>query len=541
MKIRLQLVILAVVGLISCELFAQSVVSAADSADEIVSTATPNPQSAVAASTAPPLVIAELISVNYSSLATGTWSSLPDGTKKWIFTYNLVDAEAIGVYFSVLKIPTGGLLKIESDIDAIVLDEETNEDGGGYATRKIYGETLTFTYEIGPEYNGKLYLNINQIAKYVEGDYGFNSSDACMVNVNCSEGNLYRKQQRSVVRIDAPTSDGLISFTGTLINNTSEDCRPYVLTSNYDFLKEGNPDLESFIFYFNYEVLNCGDEEVEPTLQSLTGCQYRASSTDLETGNSVKSDFCLLELNDAIPEEFNVYMSGWSINNNVSNNGVSIHHPAGDVKKISSYDEALQAASYSEYDTETIDEGEHHWKLKFSNTDNGLGMIQPGSIGAPLFDSEGYLIGTLSGSEADCSLTDAYVYFGKMAQHWSSNGSEAHRQLKVWLDPNNLGLDQLEGREANCAFGIGIDEETPSLFHVIPNPASDHIKISVENTSTDNVSIRIFNYLGQTLYTTTVRDQQDTFVDVSQYNNGVYFVHLTIGGKSSIQKLILSH
>lgn len=539
MKVRLHLTTLVILGLASCGLFAQSTSSSVISADQNVSSIVSDSQASVA-STAAPLVIAELIPVNYSALGSGSWSALPDGTKKWTFNYSLPGSEAIGIYFSTLKIPQGGILKIESAVDLLSLDETTNEDGGAYATRKIYGDQLLFTYEIGPEYTGKLYLQINQIAKYVEGDYGFNSSDACMVNVNCTEGDLYRKQQRSVVRIDAPTEDGLISFTGTLVNNTSGDCRPYVLTSNYEFLKEGNVDLESFVFYFNYEVLNCGEELEEPALQSLTGCKYRASSTDLEAGNSVKSDFCLLELNDAIPEEYNAYMSGWSINNNVSNEGVSIHHPVGDVKKISSYNEAVQSASYAEYDPASLDEGDYHWKLKFTNTDNGLGMIQPGSIGAPLFDDNGYLIGTLSGSEANCLLTDKYVYFGKMAQHWSSNGSESYRQLKSWLDPDNSGIDHLEGREANCSFGVGIDEETSPLFSIVPNPASDQIKVSVAN-ATNNSSLSIFNYLGQTLYTSALDGQEDHYVNMSQYDNGVYFVHVIVNGESSVQKLILSH
>lgn len=541
MKVRLQLTLAAIMGLFSCGIFAQSLVSDAHVIDEIVNHVEADwQQVSSATSTSAPLVIADLLGVNFTHANTGTWSSFPDGSKKWVFSYALEGAEAIGVYFATLKIPEGATLRIESDVDGIILDQYTNEDDGGYATRKIYGSELIFTYEIEPGYSGKLYLHINKIAKYVEGDYGFNNSDACMVNVNCSEGSAYRKQQRSVVRIDAPTANGLISFTGTLVNNTSENCRPYILTSNYEFLKEGNPDLESFVFYFNYEVNNCNDAINEPSLQSMVGCQYVASSTDLELGNSVKSDFCLLELNDGIPEEFNAYLAGWSINNMVSDEGVVIHHPVGDVKKISTYTDALQSTTYHEFDPESLDEGDYHWKLKFSNTANGLGMVQPGSVGAPLFDNEGYLIGTLSGSEANCFLIDEDVYFGKMAQHWSSNGSEDFRQLRTWLDPENIGVDKLSGREANCQFGVGVNELNKHLFEIVPNPASDQIMISIADASKD-VSVRIYNYLGQAIYTSSQQAQENYYVNMSHYENGVYFVHVSIQGKTSVQKLILSH
>ena len=541
MKICLQLTISAILGLFSCGLSAQSLLSNVHVVDEIVNNVEAEwQQISSTTSISAPLVIADLIGVNYTHANTGTWSSFPDGSKKWVFNYNLEGAEAIGIYFATLKIPEGASLRIESDIDGIILDEFNNENDGGYATRKIYGDQLIFTYEINPGYIGKLYLHINKIARYVEGEYGFNSSDACMVNVNCSEGNLYRKEQRSVVRIDVPTVDGLISFTGTLVNNSSENCKPYILTSNYDFLKEENADLESFVFYFNYEVTDCNDEADEPKLQSMVGCQYVASSSDLEDGNSLKSDFCLLELNESIPEEFNAYFAGWSINNVVSNEGVVIHHPVGDVKKISTYTDALQSVSYAEFDPETLNEGDFHWKLKFSNTANGLGMVQPGSAGAPLFDNDGYLIGTLSGSEANCFLIDESVYFGKMAQHWSSNGSQDNRQLKTWLDPENLGIDKLEGREANCLFGVGVTETNNYAFEIIPNPASDQIKINVADASKD-VSITIYNYLGQSIYNSSNTAQESYFVNMSKYQSGVYFVHLTIQGKTSVQKLILSH
>ena len=53
--------------------------------------------------------------------------------------------------------------------------------------------------------------------------------------------------------------------------------------------------------------------------------------------------FCL---NQNIPDTFNVYYNGWNRKDTTSPSGVGIHHPEGDLKKISTYDKPLVTAYY---------------------------------------------------------------------------------------------------------------------------------------------------------------------------------------------------
>ena len=59
------------------------------------------------------------------------------------------------------------------------------------------------------------------------------------------------------------------------------------------------------------------------------------------------SDFTLVELNSNIPNSYNAFYAGWDRSNTAPTNGVSIHHPAGSAKKISTYSSNLTSDTYN--------------------------------------------------------------------------------------------------------------------------------------------------------------------------------------------------
>lgn len=120
--------------------------------------------------------------------------------------------------------------------------------------------------------------------------------------------------------------------TGSLINNTAEDKKPYILTSQHCLYSQvgkeaTEEEMKQWIFYFNYEHIRCGDERIAP-YHTITGCKLLASSS-LRGG----SDGMLLMLNRDIPENLDIYFNGWDRRDIPAVSGVCIHHPNGDVKK----------------------------------------------------------------------------------------------------------------------------------------------------------------------------------------------------------------
>jgi hypothetical protein len=131
----------------------------------------------------------------------------------------------------------------------------------------------------------------------------------------------------------------------------------------------------------------------------------------------------LVELNGTLPTTVNARMNGWSIETTPAVPGVGIHHPAGDIKKIS---------TYNTVSTTTWPGGASgaHWQVVWVANANGHGVTEGGSSGSPLFDANGRIIGTLTGGGSYCTATSSPDQYGKMTYHWESNGTTADAQLK---------------------------------------------------------------------------------------------------------------
>ena len=152
------------------------------------------------------------------------------------------------------------------------------------------------------------------------------------MNVNCNDGIPWQNQRNSALML-VSGSNGFCS--GALINNTQNDGKPYVLTANHCY---SNP--ASWIFRFNWQSSNCNNPGSSPSFVSLSGATLRAKRQP--------SDMCLVEItgglqNGTVPLSYNPYFSGYNNSNTPATSAVSIHHPAGDIKKISFDDNPVSA------------------------------------------------------------------------------------------------------------------------------------------------------------------------------------------------------
>ncbi|MEZ5083047.1 MAG: T9SS type A sorting domain-containing protein [Bacteroidales bacterium] len=84
----------------------------------------------------------------------------------------------------------------------------------------------------------------------------------------------------------------------------------------------------------------------------------------------------------------------------------------------------------------------------------------------------------------------------------------------------------------------GISMESGNdLFSVFPNPAGNYIVIeSDENFTFDEVNITDVN--GKTVLNLTITSSTST-IAIDQLNNGLYFVIVTKGNETHIQKLMI--
>jgi len=179
---------------------------------------------------------------------------------------------------------------------------------------------------------------------------------------------------------------------------------------------------------FNYESPGCTNIN-GPTNQTISGTMTVAN-------NSV-SDFALLSLGQRPPGSYRTYYAGWSRPNIPAQWSVGIHHPRGDIKKIShDYDPVVS----SDYEPERY-LPDSHWKVR----DWDQGTTEPGSSGSSLFDQNRRIVGQLHGGWAACG-NDLPDYYGKFSMSWDY-GSSSSTRLRDWLDPINSGPSTLDGME----------------------------------------------------------------------------------------------
>ncbi|RLD77174.1 MAG: serine protease, partial [Bacteroidetes bacterium] len=362
--------------------------------------------------------------VELSPENSGVWQQLASGEKVWQLKIQSKDAFAIGLIFNKFKLSRGVKLFMYSpDKKQIIgsFTQNNNKKNGWFSTIPLSGEVIILELNVPKDqFYGEIQLSgIVHDYKNAFGLKGYGSSGSCNVNVNCTEGDDWQNEKKSVVKY---TYNGYVC-TGALINNAAEDDTPYLLTANHCI--GSSSEAASAVFWFNYESENC-IATGNPSYQSIS------SSSLIATGGSL--DFSLLELSVEPPLDYDVYYSGWNRSTNPASKTVCIHHPSGDIKKITlDYD----PPSTGDYGSGLITNS--HWQIH----EWDVGTTEGGSSGSPLYDENHRIVGDLTGGDASCSY-NYDDFYSKFDMSWDFY-SNTNQQLKAWLDPNNTGVMVLDG------------------------------------------------------------------------------------------------
>jgi hypothetical protein len=390
----------------------------------------------------------------------GIWYDLPSGDRVWKLKLFSQDAQALSLLYSEFNIPKGGSLFIYSEDRTNWIggfNHKNNSDGGNYATSLIFDDTIILEYFEPASKSGEGVIEIEYLVHAYRNVYPENAdtrggSQSCEVDVNCSpEGNNWQDEKKGVVRMSVVSNFGSGWCTASMVNNTSLDCTPYILSALHCTENSSAGNFNQYTFYFNYESANCGSGNA-PTNQTIVGCALRADSDD--GGGNSGSDFVLMEANSTIPSGYNAYYNGWNAQSSASGSGVSIHHPSGDRKKISTYTSSLSSTQWGSA-------GGSHWQVTWVSTNNGHGVTEGGSSGSPIFDAQGRIVGTLTGGSSYCTTPNSPDQYGKMSYHWGSNPGD---DLSDFLDPGNTGQLTLTGTYAPCGPSVTLDAALTAII-----------------------------------------------------------------------------
>jgi lysyl endopeptidase len=323
-------------------------------------------------------------------------------------------------------------------ITGVITDNENNENKI-WGSSIYKGERVNIEIKTPSKTRETLSLLLSNVAYgykniFVDKIGGFGLSGPCHINLLCPQGNNWVNERNSVVHILVANGSGFAS--GSIVMNTCATNIPYILTANHVFNADQN--VAGWQVFFQAWSSTCTPS------QNSSGLMFNGTTL---RANWAPSDFCLVQLNQTpatdplILSSVLINYAGWTRSTAGSSNGAGIHHPQGDVMKISTFSFPLFRSDNTTWtiggQTVTVP-GTLHWRVQWPTTFNGAptsGVTEPGSSGSPLFDQNHRIVGQLAGGPSNCSNAsikqDAY---GRFDNSWTGGGTNATR-LSNWLDP----------------------------------------------------------------------------------------------------------
>lgn len=324
---------------------------------------------------------------------------------------------------------------------------KNNTPNGIFWTDLIKGDHIVIELiELYSNSNKKNQLHISSVIHGYKNvfprplDFGDSWAYPCNIDIACPEGDNWRVEGNAVamVLLDAATR----WCSSSLINNTANDFKGYLLTAfhcldwpyiNCSLSNEEKNAVNNWLFRLQYESPTCNGIEGTEYI-TMNGANFRAAYQP--------TDFALLELYTT--PTLATY-AGWQRTTYSPNIGVGIHHPEGDVKKISlDLDLVTSYGSQINWADGCTSPPNTHWRV-----DLDQGTAQHGSSGSPIFNGNHRIVGQLHGGAPSCQHP-VIMYYGRFDQSWIGGGTNDTR-LSNWLDPINSGVLYLDTKYSTSA------------------------------------------------------------------------------------------
>lgn len=375
----------------------------------------------------------------------GAWQTGRDGVHVWRLVLRSPGAAAIRLHLEGFNAANGRLWLSEIEpAEPQSFGPYTGRgihDDGEFWTNTALGEAVLLEYE---STSRSLPFRISEISHFTalplpDGKAVSNKSAslACNIDVNCRPE--YAELARAVARYSFETGEGGALCSGTVLNTRGQSFVPYFLTAAH--CVSSDAEARTVEAFFLYQSQRCdGPPPTAASVGRALGARYLAGSS-LEGG-----DMTLLRLN-SVPD--NTIFAGWTADTLPNGANVTgIHHPAGDLKKISfgARGDDIPVRGRPAQNFYTI-----LWRE---------GVTQGGSSGSGIFNEQNQLVGMLSGGprppagQTECDLRPAFDWYGRF--------DIAFPQIRSFLEdragstPGGGG-----GGTTNPATGTAVTSGTP--------------------------------------------------------------------------------
>ena len=449
------------------------------------------------------------------TLEDGQWEDIENG-RIWCISFKSEGALSLNYVFENFYLPEGASLYIANQDETVLYGPVTSEamtkQYDSFLTDVIPGDQSTiYLYEpserIGEStltirrvVHGYRGVDINSIIRSLDG------SSSCNINVACYPE--YEKESNAVALVLLSSGNELCS--GSLLMNTNYTFDPYFLTAFHCIdgpygdgsLSDSEIQAaENWMFKFCFKKTTCNGNSLATS--------YTYNKADFCSA-WYNTDFALMKLKGTVSRYKNLTWLGWDKSGSTPSSGVSIHHPQGDVMKISYDNDAALSAGINGYSNNA-------WYVDFD-----YGITQHGSSGSPLLNQNNRVVGQLKGGPHPDNICDwTNRYYGKISLSWTGGG-HSYDRLSDWLDPINTGQTTIDSYRApyisgplvlqnTCDYSI---ENLPSGFTVSwsyirnagvdvtfqPNiPSTNKCRLIHNNALMTDITLQADIYNGSTL------------------------------------------
>lgn len=115
----------------------------------------------------------------------------------------------------------------------------------------------------------------------------------------------------------------------------------------------------------------------------------------------------------------------------------------------------------------------------------------------------------------------------------------------AWVQ--NAGTKEVyQAAFANAPTNVGIEDELASEINlkVFPNPFKDQATIIYDLKENENISVSIYNTMGQVVYTNDLGEQQagrqSLTIDAESLSSGIYFMSLQVGDQRATKRISIA-
>lgn len=346
------------------------------------------------------------------------------------------NAESINLIFEPITLPDNAKMFLFRPDGGEIYGAYTNKSFAGnvFATTPVSGDSIMIQCEVpiaSSDSFSAIISSVNTGFDQLRALPAIGKAQYCETDIICQNEGVEDQSRAACLII----INGTKYCSGTLIA-TNNDSESYVLSSAHCLRDISTTIYDSTlaqkcVFYFGYNTPICETRIVSSYEKSISGSKVASSHQG--------KDMLLLKLSQRPPVDYMTYESGWNVELAPRGPVTCIHHPNGDLMKISISESNPYPISFA-VDGLTEDA---HWQIDVWDT----GITEGGSSGAPLYDANGLIIGALSGGNSFCN-TRGDDKFWRLNNVWDDASSTPADIMSI-LDPSLSGITKLKGKETN--------------------------------------------------------------------------------------------